>query len=46
MLEMTGANGFASFVVLLKLRCGMTYFGRTCMMFTVSIVSPMEMHAI
>jgi hypothetical protein len=46
MLEMTMANGFDSFVVLLQLRYGMTYFGRTCMMFIVSIVSPMEMHAI
>jgi hypothetical protein len=43
-LEMTIANGFASFVGFLLLRCGISYFGRTCMMLIVSIVSPIEMH--
>jgi hypothetical protein len=42
-IDMTIENGFDSFVRLLVLSCGTTYFGKRCMMFIVSIVSDSEM---
>ena len=40
---MTIVNGFSLFIKLLKLRCGLSYFGAKCLMFIVSVVSPMVM---
>jgi hypothetical protein len=42
-IEMTIDNGFDSFVRLLILSCGKSYFGKKCMMFVVSIISDNEM---
>ena len=42
-IDMTIENGFDSFVRLLVLSCGTSYFGKKCMMFVVSIVSYTEM---
>jgi hypothetical protein len=38
-IEMTTQNGFDSFVRLLILSCGKSYFGKRCKIFVVSIVS-------
>jgi hypothetical protein len=41
-MEMTIQNGLDSFVRLLNLSCGMSYFGKRCMIFVVSIVSDIK----
>ena len=45
-LEMSIENGFDSFVRMLVLSCGTSYFGKKCMMFVVSIVSESEMEVL
>jgi hypothetical protein len=42
-IEMMTQNGFDSFVRLLILSCGKSYFGKRCMIFVVSIVSDTDM---
>ena len=45
-LEMSTENGFDSFVRMLLLTCGTSYFGKKCTMFVVSIVSESEMEVL
>ncbi len=42
-MEMTIQNGFDSFVRLLNLSCGKSYFGKRCMIFVVPILSDIKM---
>ena len=46
MINLSSENGVDSFVRLMNLRCGMTYFGEKCIMFIVSIVSDKEMESL